>query len=187
MNKQECAMVLAYLASAYPSASVSKETATVYFDVLKDLPFEACRDEARRLVRSSQWFPPAAVIRRGVCEHAGLLSKSADRAWHEVSVAVKDVGIYGQTEWSDAIIGEAVRTIGWREVCMSENQGVLRAHFFKIYEKIASSADAKIVGAEDLSKILDSGRKGLMSSEENTAKTLPEALETLSFAGKTEE
>lgn len=179
-------MVLAYLASAYPSASVSKETATVYFDVLKDLPFEACRDEARRLVRSSQWFPSAAVIRRGVCEQAGLLSKSPDRAWNEITGAVKEIGIYGKAEWSDAIVAEAVRTIGWREICMSENQGVLRAHFFKVYEKIASSADAKIVGAEDLSRVLASGRKGLMSSEENAVKTLPEASETLAFAGETE-
>jgi len=186
MNKQELASVLAYLSSAYPSVNISKETATVYFDVLKDLPFELCRDEAKRLVKQSQWFPSASQIRRGVCREFGLLAPSTEEAWAEVTHQVKAVGIYGQTDWGNAIVEEAVRTIGWREICMSENQGVLRAHFFKVYEKLASTLDANVIGAEDLSAVLNV-RKGLTAGETNTPKTLSEAPETLSNESKAEE
>ncbi len=186
VTKHELASVLAYLSSAYPSVQISKETATVYFDVLRDLPFEACRDEAKRLVKQSQWFPSAAQIRKGVCRYAGLLAPSSEQAWFEVTENVRKVGIYGQVEWSNAIVGEAVKAIGWRDICMSENQGVLRAHFFKVYEKLATTTDANVIGAEDLSLVLDS-RKALVAGETNTVKTLSDPAQTVANATEAEE
>ena len=141
MEKRETAAVLALLASAYPYAKVSKETAAVYHGVWLDLGFDDCRRAAETLIRVSDHFPSAAALRREVLRGAGRLSVSPAEAWAMVTAAVRESGRYKRPQFADRAVEQAVTTIGWREICDSENQGVLRAHFFKVFEKIAEDLD----------------------------------------------
>lgn len=141
MEKRETAAVLALLASAYPYAKVSKETAAVYHGVWLDLTFDDCRRAAETLIRVSDHFPSAAALRREVLRGAGRLAVSPAEAWAMVTAGVRDSGRYKRPRFACEAVEKAVSAIGWREICDSENQGVLRAHFFKVYEKLAEEAD----------------------------------------------
>lgn len=141
MEKRETAAILAILASAYPYAKVSKETAAMYHEVLRDLRFGDCERSVGAIVRTSEMFPSAATIRKEVLRQAGLMSPSAAEGWSQVMVLLRDVGRYGRPQFADPAVQKTVDAIGWREICDSENQGVLRAHFFKLYDKLAEEHD----------------------------------------------
>ena len=46
------------------------------------------------------------------------------------------VGIYGQPGWSTDCVRDAVRTVGWQQICLCEldDLSTIRAHFFRVYE-----------------------------------------------------
>jgi len=145
MERRETAQVLAMLASAYPHIKITKETAEIYHDVLQDLEMSQCVRASRGIVRFSQFFPSASEIRRAVMKEENLLSPLPIEAWAEIVKVTKSEGLQKSHEWSHATLKETVVAIGWREICMSENQGVLRAHFLKLYESLATKNDQKIL------------------------------------------
>lgn len=145
MDKRETAQVLAMLASAYPHIKITKETAEMYHDVLHDLEMGQCVFASRSIVRCSQFFPSASEIRRTVLMELNLLSPLPIEAWGEVVGVASSQGLTKYHEWSHATIDEAVKAIGWREICVAENQGVLRAHFLKLYDSLAQKNDRKIL------------------------------------------
>lgn len=153
MDKRETAEVLAMLASAYPHVKITKETAEIYHDVLEDLEIGECVQASREIVRFSQFFPSASEIRRGVLKATKQLSPLPIEAWSEVVQVVSSEGLGKSHEWSHATIQEVVQAIGWREICMSENQGVLRAHFLKLYESLASQNDQKILVGKSMRQL----------------------------------
>lgn len=61
---------------------------------------------------------------------------SAAEAWGEVICQVESIGYYGKPVFSTPIIEKAVKCVGWRNICMSENIGVERAHFMRAYESL---------------------------------------------------
>lgn len=141
MEKRETAAILALLASAYPHAKVSKETAALYHEVWKDLSYEACQSAVGALIRTAEMFPSAATVRREALRQSGMLAPSAAEAWWQVTRLLREIGRYGRPEFADPTVKRAVEAIGWREICDSENQGVLRAHFIKLYDKLAEEHD----------------------------------------------
>lgn len=150
MERRETAEVLAMLASAYPHIKITKETAEIYHDVLQDLEMIQCVKASRGIVRFSQFFPSASEIRRAVMKEENLLSPLPIEAWAEIVKVTKSEGLRKSHEWSHATLKQTVDAIGWREICMSENQGVLRAHFLKLYESLAIKNDQIIlVGSQN--------------------------------------
>jgi len=145
MERRETAQVLAMLASAYPHIKITKETAEIYHDVLQDLEISQCVRASRGIVRVSQFFPSASEIRRAVLKEANLLSPLPIEAWAEIVKVTSSQGLQNSHEWSHATLAEAIKAIGWREICFAENQGVLRAHFLKLYESLATKNDQKIL------------------------------------------
>lgn len=137
MNKTEIANLLALCASAYPHVAITKETAIVYAEMLADLELSVAMQAVKKLIATSQYFPTVAAIREQCASIATPFAPSLASAWAEVTYQVRHVGHGKQPEWSHPSIATTVDTLGWRELCMSENQAVMRAHFWKVYEAIA--------------------------------------------------
>lgn len=161
MEKRETAEVLAMLASAYPHIKITKETAEIYHDVLQDLDIGQCVRASRGIVRFSQFFPSASEIRRAVLKEMNLLSPLPIEAWGEVMTVASGQGLMKTHEWSHQTIREVVQAIGWREICVAENQGVLRAHFLKLYESLATKNDQVILVGSSLTEIGSNSRKAI--------------------------
>ncbi len=62
--------------------------------------------------------------------------KTSAEAWGKILRQVSSVGSYGTPEFSSPKIKQAVECVGWRDICMSENIGVERAHFMRAYDGI---------------------------------------------------
>ena len=84
MNKHETAEILGYLSAAYPNAKVTKETAIVFHDMLKELAQDRVYEAAKEMVRESEFFPSPAQLLKSVARRQGLLSPSATVAWQDV-------------------------------------------------------------------------------------------------------
>lgn len=137
MTKTEVASILAICAAAYPHVAVTKETAIIYADLLADIDLMVAQRAVKRLIATSQYFPTVAAIRE---QCASIISPSAPTgatAWAEVTTKIREFGHGTQPDWSHPSVASTVNIIGWRELCMSENQAVTRAHFWKVHEAVA--------------------------------------------------
>ena len=90
----------------------------------------------------------AAAIRNEITER----NFSSEEAWGEVVREISRTGSYGTPRFSDIRIEKAVQTIGWKEICATENKnmGTLRAHFYRTHE-----AMGKRECFEDTTKLID--------------------------------
>lgn len=137
---EDIAKMVAFLVAAYPNWKMTEFTTEVYFQDLKDIPADElligaqhCRSESGR-----KFAPSTGEIRGAVAELRGLSSNvpSSFQAWQEVLKQFSDTGYYGTPQWSHPLVEQAVRAMGWRELCMSENQIADRARFIQCYEQL---------------------------------------------------
>ena len=149
MNKTEVANLLALCASAYPHVVITKETAIVYAEMLADLDLKVAMEAVKKLIATSQYFPTVAAIREQCASIVTPFAPSLASAWAEVTHHVRHLGHGRQPEWSHPSIATTVDTLGWRELCMSENQAVMRAHFWKVYEAVAREHRTNAILAVD--------------------------------------
>jgi len=153
MNATETLKVLSVCSAAFPHVAITKETGATYAVLLADLEYRDVAAAVNGILLTSEWFPSIAQIRRVCAAQAGLLAPSAEDAWREVLERATSVGRGGDPyTWSHPVIVDTVATIGWFEICRSENQGVLRAHFGKAYDAKKAAYDRPmLVGQADAS------------------------------------
>jgi len=54
-------------------------------------------------------------------------------------------GVYGTPKIEDELIMEAIKGIGWRDLCTSQNPDVIRGQFRRIYEELVERKKNKIL------------------------------------------
>lgn len=121
----------------------TKEAVELWYRELEYIPAEVLLAALRKWVNSSQkgQFPPSiSEIKALVAEiTVGQLPDWAD-GWYEVR---KAIGRYGNMREEEALASlspitrQAVKYIGWKDVCLSENPDVVRGQFRKAYEACA--------------------------------------------------
>ena len=88
-------------------------------------------------------WPTIAEIRDAV---NFIIERSMDlpttgEAWEIVLAEVRRIGIYGKPEFKNEMIAAAVRSMGWRQLCLSEAPaGVDRAQFRDIFNALHKRA-----------------------------------------------
>ena len=153
MNRSEVLQVVAVLSGAFPnvvqrmSAQQGKAWAEVYATGLIDLDFESCKSAVERLIKSSQWLSVAA-IREAVVTHEQGQQRSGAEAWGDVMRAVSGCGRYREPRFTDPIVGHIVRSLGWVEICDSENTVSDRARFVEAYNTMAAQGRVQAVVSE---------------------------------------
>lgn len=135
MTERDCILMFTLLAASYPNHVVTDAQMSIYSTMLS--PYDARQVERAVLqhIQTSQWYPTISDLLQQI---AALDVPDADQAWSEVRRKVWSVGQYQVPQWSNTAVAETVASIGWTELCQSENPEALRAHFFKLYGVIAS-------------------------------------------------
>ena len=135
--------VLDVLISAYPNAKLiegregAPGTIDVYATMLADLPALELLAAVKYCINTRpDWFPTVANIREAAkkLHKCGETVSGAD-AWGIVIRAIREVGVYRRPQFEDPAIARSVDALGWRNICMSDEQDfTIRAHFIKAYE-----------------------------------------------------
>jgi hypothetical protein len=143
MTPVEVSEILAYASSGYPHINLSKETVSVYVDLLGDLDYGTAKRAVRRLVATSDYFPSPASIRREVASLSGMLAPTANEALEQIRRQIELRGSGENMErWLHPAVEETVRALGGvREFAMTTNFDTMRAHFLKMYERAVEKHD----------------------------------------------
>lgn len=145
MIQQQTAQVCAYIAAANPQWRATKETIHVYHDLLLDLEFDQVMHALKQILKTADWVPTPAQIRRTLYEIEGVLAPSRGSAWAEIMSGIRNTPSNERPQWSHEIIGKAVDTIGLYQIRTSTNLDTLRAQFWKVYDELVIEYDRAVI------------------------------------------
>lgn len=142
MNEQEFLVISSTIKAAYPSATIMPDRASmnVWYEILKDLEYEACKRTVIELISTNRFPPSIADIREKYSTKTSNKIKTPGEAYESVMDAIKKFGRNEPQkayETLDEPTVKAVKQLGYVYLCNSENMMADRANFFKLYEVIA--------------------------------------------------
>ena len=164
LDKTQFSKLLKGLKGAYtsPNSLPDKESIAVWYEMLKDIPYEVLSLSVQMHIATSQYPPTIAEIRSGC---ADILTAELDHwtgAWSKVLDAVSKYGLTTgreAMEQFDEITAEAVRRVGYWAICNSENISVERANFRTAYEQLIEQKKQKVVIPQPLQLQIEEQRK----------------------------
>ena len=138
MSKEEVRKLLMLAISNFPNMQEKdmKPTAVLWEEILSDMPFEVAKAALIRVLSTSKFFPTVADIREAAVNNAGRQSSWIE-AWGEAQRAIRGYGYYRESEGMNSLsplTRTTMENIGWKNFCMSEEEGVLRGQFRMAYE-----------------------------------------------------
>jgi len=127
--------------AAYPNSNVlpDKYSMKVWYRALADLDFRVAENAVWEHISTSVFPPSIAEIREKCTARLCPVETDWGSAWEEVQRAIRHYGFYREEEATASLsrlTAAAVRRMGFRNLCLSENQTADRAHFQRIYESL---------------------------------------------------
>ncbi|WHH59129.1 replicative helicase loader/inhibitor [Petroclostridium sp. X23] len=143
MVKSEIAKILAVIAAAYPKFEIDEIKQNVWHEMLGDIDYKIAQLAVKKLLMESPFPPAISDIRKQVAE---IITPSENQinaadAWGEVVDAMRRYGYYRETEAIQSLsplTAKVVNYIGFREICLCEEPGVIRGQFLKMFEQVAN-------------------------------------------------
>jgi len=146
MTKGEVAKLLTVLAASYPKFEVDDLKVHVWHEMLGDLDYAVANIAIKKLIMQNTFPPAIAEVRKAAAELTNPENLTSSEAWGEVTSAIRNYGYYREGEALASMsptTAQVVRYMGWREICMSEDIGVIRGQFLRMYEQIATREQEK--------------------------------------------
>ena len=139
MDKQEFALFTMALKTYYPRETLlpNNQAMELWFRELCDIPYNVAEMALRKWVATNKWSPSIADIREMTSGIVNGDPMTWGEAWEKTLEAIRRFGYLdkkGALDSLDPLTRKCVESIGYMELCMSENIMVERAHFQKIFE-----------------------------------------------------
>lgn len=143
MTKEEFMRITAAISTYYPKDDPfqNEEAMQLWYEEFKELPYEAVSIGLRRHVNTSKWCPTIAELKEAIVMiTAG--NKDWGVAWNE---CIKAISRYGQYQEEEALASmspltrQIVKRLGYRDLCVSENQMQDRANFRMVFDQVAGN------------------------------------------------
>lgn len=145
MDRKEFAVLADAIKSFYPKETLipTPQSATLWYEELKDLDFDTAMAALKLHVHSSQWAPTIYELRSKVAEMQTTGKDWAD-AWGQVARAIGQFGAWdeeGALASMDPEVAVIAKRLGWKQICMTniDDMGNLRANFRMIYQEKAKT------------------------------------------------
>jgi hypothetical protein len=147
VTRKEATQVVAMLQGAFPQRQLPDSTVEVYAMALADLDFELAKAAVMRLVQTSRFLPTVAEIREAAVRDRVSLP-TPEEAWGIVRRAIGKHGSYRVPVFDCDEVHDAVRDIGWQEICLSETPASTRARFIDAFKsRVARRMDQEARGS----------------------------------------
>lgn len=143
IKKSEVSKLLTIMADMYPKFEVSDLKVALWYDMIGDLSYEVAQTALKKVMLTSHYPPTVADIRKAAAEiiQSDKDIMDAGKAWGEVQNAISKWGFYEPEKALDMLsplTRKVAEQISWREICCSENIGVVRGQFMKMYNTLES-------------------------------------------------
>ena len=142
MTKEEFAVIAKAIKTLFPKESVfpNNESLTIWYSLLKDIDYQTATASVQKYALTNKFPPTVADIR----ELAVGIEHGTDDRWSKgfesAAKAIRKYGMYREREALDSlddVTAEVVRRLGYKELCVSENQMADRGNFRMVYEQLA--------------------------------------------------
>ena len=140
VSKQEFATLVLAMQAMYGDEFIETEEAMdVWFALLHDLDYQILSKALQKHMLTNKFKPTVAELRE---IYAGLICpviSDWSEGWEQVSKAIGHYGMYRTEEAMesfDEVTREAVKRLGFQNICLSENIVADRARFAEIYQAI---------------------------------------------------
>lgn len=142
MDRKEFALIALALQEYYPRDKLlqTKEAKELWFRQLEDIPYKLAEAGVQKWVSLNKWSPTIADIREMVASISLGSIPDWGEAWKEVQLAIRRYGSYEVGKALDSLsplARETAERMGFKNLCMSENESADRANFRMIYESLS--------------------------------------------------
>lgn len=121
----------------FPEAGKEEALVSLWTTMLEDVEYEVAELAVHKHMSESVYAPTVADIRAKISDIQAPQGLTAMEAWGSVLKSIQQYGSYREKEAIeslDPVTQRVVRNIGFRNLCMSENEMADRAHFTKAYD-----------------------------------------------------
>lgn len=113
--------LLTLLTSVWDKEIIDDPKIDAYYLALMDLDYDVGQMAVVQCFRAAEYFPKPATIREFAI--AGLpAALPAGDAWDECIRFAGRVGHQGSPEFSSLAIADAVRAVGWKRICLEDDE-----------------------------------------------------------------
>ena len=142
MDRDEFKVLVKGMKAVYaqPTFIPDQDAFNMWFALVGDLSYEVCRVAIKKYMLTNKFPPTVAEIRELASGIVNGDPLTWGESWERAMTAVRRFGSYNQVEAMnslDPLTRKCVDSIGFMQLCMSENIMVERAHFQKIFEIFA--------------------------------------------------
>lgn len=140
MTKQEFAVFIATINTAYPKCDLITEVqTTLWYEMLGHIDFETAKVALKKYILSNKFPPTIADINTLAADVMNEPLPDADEAWGELHKAIRRFGYMEERKALDSMsepTRKTVERIGFQDICKSPNDqlNTLRAQFNRAYE-----------------------------------------------------
>lgn len=143
MTEQEFGQFAAALRTYYSREAIlpNRQAMELWYLQLQDIPFPVAEAVLNKWVATNKWSPSIADLREGVAEiQRGGQAPDWGEGWNQAMNAIRKYGSYDEESALASLpvlTRETVRRLGYKALCLSENQVADRANFRQVYEILA--------------------------------------------------
>lgn len=124
----------------WPEEGKEDALISLWEKMLKDTEYFIAEAAVEKFLAESVYPPTIADIRARIADITVFREKTPIEAWGDVCHAIRRYGHWNVEKAMNSLSGttkKVVESIGFRTLCMSENEMADRAHFLKVYEVLA--------------------------------------------------
>lgn len=142
MTREELKILVKGMKAVYaqPAFIPDKDAFNMWYALMGDMSYEVCNIAIQKFMLTSKFPPTVAEIRELATNIVAGDPLTWGESWERAMNAVRRYGSYNIAEAMsslDPLTRKCVDSIGFMQLCTSENIMVERAHFQKIFEVMA--------------------------------------------------
>jgi hypothetical protein len=120
-----------------PTFIPDQDAFNMWYALMGDLPYEVCNVAIQKYMLTNKFPPTVAELRELAANAVNGDPLTWGESWERALNAVRRYGSYNKSDALnslDPLTRKCVESIGYMELCMSENIMVARAHYQKVFE-----------------------------------------------------
>ena len=142
MTREEFKILVKGMKAVYaqPTFIPDQDAFNMWYALMGDLPYDVCAMAIKKYMLTNKFPPTVAEIREMATNIVSGDPLTWGESWERALAAVRKYGSYNKADALnslDPITRKCVESIGYMELCMSENIMVERAHYQKVFEVFA--------------------------------------------------
>ena len=176
VSKQEFATLVLAMQAMYGEEFIGTEEAMdVWFALLHDLDYQILSKALQKHMLTNKFKPTVAELREIYADLICPVISDWSEGWEKVSKAIGHYGMYRTEEAMesfDEVTREAVKRLGFQNICLSENIVADRARFAEIYQAIQQRKRIAVNIGSALLDLQEFVNKRLIDMEKKEQKAL---------------